>query len=244
MNTLSRTYNCKDEELPVICTYASTSLKRDLVYFTAYSPKINAAYVDRFDRKIADVDALVNPLTEIAERKVVTARLYATMDGLIDPLNRLEGYLKLAKETVPISITDFGIKTLRTKINSKDAEGALQYLRLVEANIGKYRIQLMEQGLNDALIGQFTAASASIAADNELQYVLLSQRKELVQNNLAQFNDLYSQLSEFCDIGKILYKQTDREKTQEYTISYLIKKVRNVSKQKPAPLDKEAGTPQ
>jgi hypothetical protein len=234
MNAILRTYKCKDEELPVICAYASFSLKRDLADFTAYSPKIDLGYVARFDQKLASVEALVNPLVETADRKQITARLYATMGGLLDPLARLEGYLKLAKATVPISAVDFGIRALRGKLNHSDAEGALQYLRLVLANIEKYRMPLTDEGLSYNLIQQFTDALASIAFDNTKQYELLSVRKELVQNNLSLFNDLYEQLSEFCEIGKILYRKTDRVKMQEYTINYLIKKVRIEVKAKPS----------
>lgn len=44
MNTnQARNYNCKDEELPVICGYAAFGLKRDLLDFTARSPKFNQA---------------------------------------------------------------------------------------------------------------------------------------------------------------------------------------------------------
>jgi len=39
----ARNYNCKDEELPVICRFAAFSLKRDIADFTAFSPKFNAA---------------------------------------------------------------------------------------------------------------------------------------------------------------------------------------------------------
>jgi hypothetical protein len=228
----TRNYNCKDEELPVIGRYVSFSLKRDLPDFSGYSPRFNGEYVASFDAKITAVTDLVSPKSETVERKAITGRLYASIAGLADPVNRLEGYIKLAKDSIPISIADFGITLLRRKMNIRDTEGTLQNLRIVEANILKYREQLLTEGLTDDLTVRFEQASASIAADNQKQYEIQSARKELVQNNLHVLNDFFRQLTEICDIGKILYKKTAPEKVQEYTFLYLRKQVRNSSKTK------------
>jgi len=59
----------------------------------------------------------------------------------------------------------------------------------------------------------------------------------LVLNNLVLLNGLYEQLTEICAIGKVLYKQTDRAKLNDYTFSYLMKQVRRVEKpEEPKPL--------
>jgi len=228
----TRNYNCKDEELPVIGGYVSFSLKRDLPDFSGYSPQFNEGYVVSLDAKITAVIDLVSPKSEIAERKVITHDLYAEMDSLIDPINHLEGYIKLTKTDIPISVADFGIKLLREKIKGRDAEGTLQNLRIAEANIQKYNTELTAKGMPKDLLVRFGAASTAIAEGNQQQYVMLQTRKKLVQDNLNILNDLFRQIVEICDIGKILYKQNDPEKTQEYTFAYLIKQVRHISKAK------------
>lgn len=43
--TLARDYNCKDEELTVICKFSVFNVKRDLDNFTTYSPKFDLLYV-------------------------------------------------------------------------------------------------------------------------------------------------------------------------------------------------------
>jgi hypothetical protein len=63
---------------------------------------------------------------------------------------------------------------------------------------------------------------------------ILSNRKNIVQNNLGLFNDLYAQLTEILNIGKILYKATEAVKTQEHTFSTLLKQVRIVAKKEAA----------
>ena len=52
-----------------------------------------------------------------------------------------------------------------------------------------------------------------------------------MQNNLGLLNELNTQLVEICEIGKILFKQTDKAKLNDYTFAYLMKQVRRSSKQ-------------
>jgi hypothetical protein len=231
MNTnLARNYRCKDEELPVICEFLSFGLKRDLVIFSGYSPKFNDGYVADFDAKIAAISELISPRIETAELKATTSRMNLTMSGLVDCTNRLEGYVKLAKNDMPVSPADFGIPALRKKLHTKDAEGVLHGLQLVTANIKKFKEPLVAAGLTDELEARFPAAIVTISQDNQRQYELLSGRKALVRDNSEVFNNLSSQRMEICEVGKILFKSTSPEKTQEYTFAFLLKKVRVVHK--------------
>lgn len=232
MNTQQETrkYNCKDEELIPICKYAAFSLKRDLNDFTAYSPKINDAYVAAFEEKIGEVSEVLNPKIETIMLKSITAELYEAMTGLIDPINKVGGYLKLAGASVPVSAKDFGLPMLRKKANAKDAEGVVQGCKLVHANLLHYKAQLAEQGLTDVLIAVFETTAATVAEKNQKQYEIISSRKNIVQNNLNLFNELFLQLSEICEIGKILYKGKDALKLREYTFTELKKNVRTVAK--------------
>ena len=225
----SRDYNCKDEELPVICRFAAFSLKRDLADFTAFSPKFNEAYAAAFETKIAAVSEVVEPKSETLELKTITGRLYGTLDGLIDPINRLSGYIALAKANLTISAADFGITQLRKGINTRDAEGAIKSLHTVNANIAKFNVILGAQGLTEELSNLFVTAATSIAADKQRQYEIVSNRKTIVQNNVALFNGLFEQLSEICTVGKVLYKTSNTVKLQEYTFNELKKRVRRTT---------------
>ena len=229
-----RDYNCKDEELPVICTYAVFSFKRDLADFTAFSPKFNPDYVAAFEAKIASASEIIMPRSETLDRKNITTRLYTTMEGLVDPINRVSGYLKLAQAVLSVSPADFGLTQLRKGISTKNAEGVISSLRTVSNNLKRHEAILTEQGLTPELSNRFTEASVSIANDNQKQYEILSNRKNIVQNNLGLFNEIYGQLTEVLGVGKILYKATDAVKTQEYTFSSLLKQVRNVAKKQAA----------
>jgi hypothetical protein len=222
----TRNYNCKDEELPVVCRYALSCIRRDLVDFAAFSPVFNEDYLNRFQAKINLVDELVSPKIETDELKKITKRLYLTMDNLLDPIAKIRGYLRLAKESVPVSAKDFGLTLLSRKIASRDAEGVRQNLLIVNTYIEKYREPLVAIGLNEAIIEQFNAAVTSITNDNQLQFEIVSKRKTTVQNNLKALNELYGQLIDLLNVGRSLYKNTDPLKAKEYVFNALKKNVR------------------
>ena len=223
---VNRSFGCKNEELPVVCGFGATSLARDFGDFTAYSPLFDAAYLAAFQSKIAVVAELVHPQSETAGLKVITERMYQTMDGLIAPVNHLSGYLQLAGKEVPVSSGDFGLGQLRKSLRSRDVENVLTLLHTVDVNIGKYKSALMAKGLSEELIARFATAGKQLADDKNQKYALLSNRAALVQKNIGLLGDLYVQLTEICRIGKILYKQTDPAKLKDYTFAKMMNQVR------------------
>lgn len=231
MKTVSlRDYGCKDEELPTLCKFAAFSVSRDLADFSAYSPKFNPIYVKDFETTIAAAAEVIEPESETAEQKAITNRIKSTLDGLLDASNRLTGYLDLAKGKLNMTPTDFGIKHLRKSIASRDSEGAINSLHLINGSIAKYKEILSEQGLKEDLIAKFANAATSIASDKQKQYEMITHRKGIVHNNLSLLNGLYKQLTEILKTGKILYKSTDPVKRQEYTFTDMKKRVRRVAK--------------
>jgi hypothetical protein len=223
----TRIFNCKSEEVPVIGNYLLFVLKRDFTDFSTYLPKIfTNEYVVGFEQKIVDVNSLLNPQAETVELKNATNRLYSLMDGLIEPVNNVIGYVKFTKGAIPVSVKDFGLTALKQKLHSKDAEGVLKNLRTVVSNLERYRSQLIEQGFDENMSARFINAIAAIEADNQLQFEIVSKRKTIVENNTGLINDLYKIIIEVCNVGKAIYKGKDNLKVKDYTFSELKKSVR------------------
>lgn len=234
MNTTNiRNFNCKDEELPVVAKFVAFSLKRDLADFTAFSPKFTTNYVTDFETKITTISDLLEPQSETLAKSIITARYTATMGGLTDSINRISGYIKLAKAELNITDAGFGLPALRKSIDKNDVEGAIANLHIVLANINTYKAPLAAQGLTDEFISGLTAASQSMAADKQQQYEITSNRRSIVQNNVSLLNEVYDQISEINTVGKILYKGMDAAKLADYTFTDLLKKVRQISKGTP-----------
>ncbi len=225
---INRNYNCKNEELVVICDYVLTSLQRDLSDFTAFSEQFNEEYITDYKAKIQAMRQIVFPQNKTNELKIVTARLYDNMNILGNLVDRLDGYIKLSKNAMPISSTDFGIVDLKKKIRSRDAEGVLKCLQQINSNIVKYSGILTKYGLSADAIKEFTTIFDKIDSDNQKQYEIISNRRILTAENINTFNAIYAQMKEICSIGKILYRKSQKEKLPDYTFAYLKKKVRVV----------------
>ncbi|MDR0757109.1 MAG: hypothetical protein LBF85_04605, partial [Tannerella sp.] len=104
-----RSYNCKDEELPIVGKYILASLKRDLKDFISQSPLFSEDYVLKFDQNVRECAELVPPESDLATLKTVTARLHETMRNMNAPVGKLSIYLKLAKADAPRSVAEFGV---------------------------------------------------------------------------------------------------------------------------------------
>ncbi|KOH46061.1 hypothetical protein [Sunxiuqinia dokdonensis] len=224
-----RSYNCKDEELPVVAQYVAFGFERDLADFTAFSPKFDAAYATQFTDRIAACRQLVAPETESAELKQITTELYALMQSILMPLRHLDGYLKLAKNDLPLSAADFGIKALRSGLRSKDTEKVLDALQLINTNLDRFSSQLTPVGLTEEITGFFDTTGENLNQLNQQQYQILSNRRMLIEENVEIMNQLYGQIQEILSIGKILYTDVDPGRLQEYTFSKLMKQVRQTS---------------
>ncbi|MFM2291326.1 MAG: hypothetical protein RIS29_1139 [Bacteroidota bacterium] len=229
-NSSARAYNCKDEELIPICKFVGFSLKRDLAEFTAYSPLFNNAYVSNYEAMIAQASDIVEPESETILMKQATARITNNMNQVNDTMNKVSGYLSLAKKDINQTDAQFGITALRKAIKSQDAEGVCGNLNIVISNIQVFKAVLLAVGLTEDMISTLKSISSQIADDKQQQYQTFVNRKSVVQNNLSTLNTLYATMSEITNIGKILYKSTDKTKLAEYTFTELLKRVRQVSK--------------
>lgn len=225
-----RSFNCKNEELPIICRFNVYNLKRDQSDFETYSPVFADPFASDYQTMIDEVTELVQPKTEIAAQKVITDRLHGTIDSLVQPINYLSGYINMCNGELKITPESYGLAALKKGIRSKDPEGVMQNLNLVIRNNNKYTDVLATKGFKPELAARFTDAAASIAADKQAQYEIISNRKLIVQNNMNMLNALNDRLLLVLSTGKTLYADNDKAKAKEYTFTQLLKQVRHISK--------------
>lgn len=231
--TNNRNFNCKDEELPVVASFAAYGIKRDLADFSAFSPLFTAGYVTDFETQIASISELLEPASETLAKSQITQHYTATIKGLIKPMDVVSGYLKLAKADLKITDATFGLTAVRKAIDKNDVEGVVDTIHVVLSNIAAYKAPLAAKGLTDEFIEGLKGASLSLAADRQQQMEMTSNRRSIVQNNISVFNAVWEQTSEILKIGKVLYKGTDPAKLADYTYAQLLNKVRQVSKGTP-----------
>ncbi|MDR2929173.1 MAG: hypothetical protein LBV41_13400 [Cytophagaceae bacterium] len=222
---IRKKFTCRTGELPVIGEYVKTSVIRDKIKFSAFSPKYNDAGIAAFEQLLDEVDELINPKAGLNERKLVTEKLHAKMDEVWGKSDHIDEYIVMSKGAVPISVKDFGITALKQFAKAYDAEGTIDMLKFVNFNITKYGDALKEQGLTDELISFLGDATTKISQLNIQQYNLTNEHKDAVVNNISMLNNLYDRIIEICKIGKILFRG-NAEKLKEYTFNNLKKQVR------------------
>lgn len=229
-----RLFHCKDEELPVVLKAVAFAFIRDLADFSAFSPTFTEAYATNYETRVTTVCDLLEPQSETLAKKIITERYTSTMTGLIDPINRVTGYLNLAKKNLNITPTAFGLAALRKGIRFHDVEGVIDSLHVVLENIRTYKTPLAEKGLTDEQITVLTTAFSTMAADKEKQIEITSHRRATVQDNVSLLNEVYRQAAEISSIGKILYKSTNTAKLADYTFTQILKNVKQTSRKSSA----------
>jgi hypothetical protein len=228
---IKREYGCKNEELPVLCGFVSYSFKRDLADFTAFSGKFTQNYADELDQKISNANNLVSPESESILMKGITKRMYGSLDNLNYMVHQLEQHIDFTENQLGITTTDLKLSELYRKILNRDVEAVQMLAKGVFQILEPHVTVLTEAGMPQNLLADMKAAVDSITAGKQQRYEILSQRKALVENNLGELNELYAQLNEILNTGKILYKKTDPVKYKEYTFSALLKRVRAAAKE-------------
>jgi hypothetical protein len=225
-----RSYGCKDEELPMIGSLLLLSFKRDIAEFKLYSPKFSNEYVSGLEAVIGSANELIEPKSETLAKKLITDQLHAGMDALYISGKNLKGYLDLGYSELKISAAEFGVTALSEACHAKDLEAVVKSLNLVNININIHKTVLMKQGLTEDAIAAFKASAASLTNLKTQQYGILTNRKNIVQNNLGILNGLYAQITEITNIGKILYKDSNPVKYKEYLFTEIKKQVHMTSK--------------
>ncbi len=226
MNKLNRIFNCKDEELIPLSKFTLYSLKRDLADFTAFSPKFNIEFIAQTELKITDVENLLEPQAETLAKKVINDRIEKQLTTCNAMILHLDGYLRLAKQSIGVNKGDFGIIALRKAMNNGDMESLLNQLGIVLKNVMTYEMTLKGVGMPESFSVEFKNLCNAITADRQQQFEIISNRMAIVQNNLQVLNSLYEWLQEIYAIGKVLYSTSNNVKYKEYTFTELLKKVR------------------
>lgn len=232
MSKVQKSFTCRNEELVPIAKFLSFSLKRDLNEISQVYNNINPDYIAATDALIAEVENLIEPQAETLAKKQITRALNESMDQIASRINFLATYLKLSNKELKLTATDFGILQLRKVLRSGDAEGVVDNLKAVLIHTKRYSTVLQAHGMSSSFEAELEALIPKITADRQTQYELLSNRKNIVQNNLQKLNELYGRMGDIFSIGKSIYSKTNALKAADYTFAKLQSKVRQKAKAK------------
>jgi hypothetical protein len=186
--------------------------------FTAYMSNYNQAYLASFDTMLANLQNIVNNKIKIAELKVITERLYNSLYEMQKQLSLIEGIV-MRTSGLTIKAKDFRIVETRKMIFNNNIEAVAIEASHVVANISNNKTVLQAKGLTVQMQSSFQTLLTNIMQDTILQNVKTDEKEAVVQENLAFFNEAYTNIKDIADVGKRLFKYTDKEKLEDYTVN-------------------------
>lgn len=210
-------------------THANVTRTEDARDFLDYSPTYTAGYFEAYHGKIREVQMKVNTEVLEGELKLITAKLYLDINGLRPKLGKLEGYIYRA-QGLTVGPKDFRLKYIRRHMSRKDVEGFLNeygtLLRLVDDNL----TALKAQGFKDADKTVLDGLMDTIRTGNTGQNLKMDEKEALVQANKGLILELWAMTADLLDAGKRIYKYTNPEKTNDYTATKLLQRIRQEKK--------------
>ena len=218
-------FHCKIEELPVIAGFLLDSLRKDLNDFEEYSGMFTVEYIDSIEMKRKACQQLIMSTSIRMQLKEVTGRLRDRVQELRGLLNRVEGYVRLAGDTLDVPKGDTGMKEVRQKVNAMNAEGIIQTTHTLIATLQRNQAVLALKGMTADLPDKTEEIVQQIDRLNNRQNILLSDYSRLAESNMVLFNDLWDNLSPIMITARSLYRGVDGVKLRDYTMTRLVRRV-------------------
>jgi hypothetical protein len=231
-------FKCKIEELTFLAFFILVSFKRDKDDFIQFSPDYNDPFADNCQETINIVEELVAPQKLTGEMKMHTKQLTVHFTHCRNLMNKIERYLDKAlqdKLTLTMAPGDFGIKPVRDAVNSKNDEGVVKLLRVLQQNLTANQAALETKGYTAAVQAELKTLIKELSETSIGQTLKKNERAELVKNNMGQLNKLWFIIDDLMKTGKAIYKEKDKSKLKDYTYSELIKNVQMKRKQEDPP---------
>ncbi len=217
-------FSCKIEDLTTIAEFVKTSYIRDQARFAAYSPDFESGYLALFEDEITAAEAVVVPKTFTHDLKQITQRLYNCMDTLGDQLKLLKGYATRAGAGLSVQVNDFGFAALQRNLSKRNAEGALNLLKVTLKHTDDNLTVLQAKGFTVEARAILSDLQTAIRNDNQAQNTKINERGGQIQTNVQVLNTLWVRVKDVMSTGKILFDK-DPVKKQEYTMATLKRRI-------------------
>jgi hypothetical protein len=228
---MTKKFQCKIEDLPVIGEFLLSSVKKDMKDFSSFSSMFTPEFLTTIETKISSCKELTSSSTIAKELKAVTKQVYDKSRGLRVKLNILDGYLKLSKDSLDIAVEDAGLKNVRANISRSNIEGLVSDVQTLLVAVKRNKSVLEAKGFKSSIINDIEAQINEISVLNTKQNDLISNRNRTTKQNIILFNDLWESLVPVIETAKALYRSVDEAKMKDYTIAQLIKRI-NAGKRK------------
>lgn len=206
--------------------FVADSFQADIAAFVAVAPDdFDAAFVADFFAKRAKIKTATGGALRTGSTSQVTARLYQNMDKVKPLLDVLDIRLGLLpKEALTVPATKFGLKTLRDRIDKRDAEATSRALVVLQQAVADNFTVLKTKG--HSATDQQTLADLHqlIDDDNALQNQTLNTNTGTTIVEDTDYKALDLVLGKIMRTGRLLFK-ANKQKRQQYEATAILKRM-------------------
>lgn len=218
----------KKEEYVPAGTFLLASFLRDRTALSTRFIEFTTDYEAGFQKQLQKVDALEQPYKMTEAQKKVTLNLHLVASQMSKELNFLSFYFKRA-------LLDPAVLTaIKKDINSHNIEGACLKIKGLIDFVKSENVVLESKGMAVGFPAELETVKADLEAKNALQNEIMNNKKQLHEDNKVDYNTLYDYVKTIANAGKIFYNGA--VKTDEYTISKMISRMRGGGGGTPPPV--------
>ncbi len=222
---MSTYFKFKQEELPVVGELLLQLFNRDRTKFEEFSAEYNDEFKTSVVAQIETVLKLVHSASLTGKISKITEELYQVLDDIKPNLDLIAAYAQRANKSLNIPYSKFGVKEVKKELRRRNVEGFTMKAEILQKNITDNLEALKAKGYKEELGTELGVMSKKAYDLNLVQEGKLSERKQLVVDNNAEFTTLWKMLSDIAKTGKLVLK-ANPSMADEYKFTHILKKVR------------------
>lgn len=212
----------KNEEVLRVAGYVFNSYKRDVKDFKAFSTLFNDPFTAEFEAKFNELKELVEPQALTSELKKVTASLNEALSHMLELASRLDAFIGFAgRESLP-KPGAFNLQFVRKYLHAHNVDAFYKAVSVTISEIEAHKAELTKGGMPATFGNEIAQQKDKIFKLNQDRQAKLSERKQLVVTNIAKIEEMITLISKINKFGKLIYKKSNPEKVDDYTIASLI----------------------
>ncbi len=221
-----RTYSFKDVDMLISAKTLCNNFRDHKTDIVALRSTWADPFIDNFETRIDD--AISNYLgldpkkdLKLATQEVLTIQANAMRDIALFKVNLQADY---ATDTIRLNwlLDTFGFTAHLTDAQNQDQEALVELLQKFKLNMtADLKTEITGKGTSGTLIDDIVSYADPLKDANVAQEALKGSSKELTDEALNEFNEIYAQAIAIGKITSKLYK-SDKVKREKFTFTKLV----------------------
>lgn len=219
----NRNYSFKDVDMLLASKTIVETLKSNISDLSVARSTWTEEYANQLATKIDEAIENYLGLDKKKELRDTTAALSSIQEPAMRDLSFIKTQIEVDfEEDADEIIKTLGFDKNLRAVQNRDQEALIELLYSFKKGLNqKLKDSLIEKGTNPELIDRITAYADQMKQTNISQETLKETTKELSDEALQEFNDIYDQVIGICKIASAYY-QFDTLKKDQFTFTKVV----------------------